>query len=110
LTNRRKVFGAEANEHVRTGWHSLPEEEDDEEVDEACTVERLHDGLKILTTRQRFVVELRYGMRDGNVYSQQEIAEMMGISQQAVLDHEQAAISRLQKQLVDTAPRVDGLV
>jgi RNA polymerase sigma factor (sigma-70 family) len=109
MTNRRKVFGVEANEQVRTGWHSIPDQEDEEPGEELCSIEDLHDVLKSLTTRQRFVIELRYGMRDGNVYSQGEIAELMGITQQAVLDHEKAAITRLQKQLVDTAPVVEPL-
>jgi RNA polymerase sigma factor (sigma-70 family) len=109
MTSRRKVFGVEANEQVRTGWHALPEVEEEEEADELCTVDQLHDALKILTTRQRFVIELRYGMRDGHIYSQAEIAEMMGITRQAVMDHEQAGIVRLQKGLADTAPMVNPL-
>ena len=109
MTSRRKVFGVEANEQVRTGWHSLPEAEEEEPADELCTIEALHDALKILTTRQRFVIELRYGMRDGHIYSQAEIAEMMGITQVAVLDHERAAVARLQKQLMDRSPMVDAL-
>ena len=108
MTNRRKVFGVDANENIRVAWHPLPDEEPEEVVEEVCTVERLHDALKVLTTRQRFVVELRYGMRDGNVYSQQEIAEMMGVTQQAVLTHEKAAVARLEKELVDTSQRVEG--
>lgn len=109
MTSRRKVFGVEANEQVRTGWHALPEVEEEESGEELCSIEDLHDGLKILTTRQRFVIELRYGMRDGNVYSQTEIAEMMNVSKQAVQDHEKAAIVRLQKRLANASPRVDGL-
>ena len=107
MTNRRKVFGPEANEQVRTGWHELPDTEEEEPADELCTIEALHDALKILTTRQRFVIELRHGMRDGICYSQAEISEMMGVTQQAVLDHEQAAIARLEKQLVDRSPMVN---
>lgn len=108
MTNRRKVFGLEANENVRTGWHPLPDPEPEEEGEEVCSVEQLHDALKVLTTRQRFVLELRYGMRDGAVYSYGEIADLMGISKQAIFDHEQAAIVRLQKQLDDSPPMVDG--
>ena len=56
----------------------------------------LHDALKRLTARQRFVIELRYGMRaDGERYAIEDIAEMMGVTFQAVAKHEQAALERL---------------
>ena len=108
MTSRRKVFGLEAGEHVRTGWHVLPQSEDSEPSEELCSVTDLHIALECLTGRQRFVIELRYGMRDGDIYSHGEIAEMMGVSKQAIYDHEQAAIVRLKKRLDDTTPLVEG--
>ena len=56
---------------------------------------RLEDGLQTLTGKQRFVIELRFGLRDGEVYTQDEIAEAMGITRQAVGAIETDALTRL---------------
>lgn len=52
-------------------------------------------AVETLTERQRFVVQLRYGLRDGYRYTQDEIASLMGITQQAVNDTERAAMESL---------------
>jgi len=70
------------------------------EAEPVCSVDRLHDNLKHLTTRQRFVIECRYGMRDGNPYTKEEVAEMLGISHQMVSQHEEAAVKTLQNYLL----------
>ena len=53
------------------------------------------DPLDVLTEKQRFVVELRFGLRDGVCYSQREVAALMGIDRKTVWKHEQAAKKRL---------------
>ena len=53
------------------------------------------DPLDWLTERQRFVMELRYGIRDGIAYTQEEVASAMGISRQAVSKIERAAKRKL---------------
>jgi len=57
--------------------------------------EFLHTAMSLLTARQRDVLELRYGLRSGREHTQEEVADMLGISQQAVAQHEQAARVRL---------------
>jgi len=69
--------------------------EPQEDEDSAALVTALHDALKHLTARQRFVVEMRYGMRDGEPYTLEDIAEVMGLDHKTVVEHEQAAIRRL---------------
>lgn len=49
-----------------------------------------------LTAKQRFVIERRYGVSDGCVYSLDELGSVMGISRQAVSQLETTAIRRLQ--------------
>lgn len=49
-----------------------------------------------LTDKQRFVIERRYGVSDGYVYSFDELGAVMGISRQAVSQLETTAIRRLQ--------------
>lgn len=72
---------------------------EEDESEPVCTIDRLHDALKHLTARQRFVVELRYGMRDGRVYAVADVAAMMGISHVAVTKFEQAAVASLARGL-----------
>lgn len=56
--------------------------------------------LDLLTHKQRFVVELRYGLVDGIEYQQSEIAGLMGITQQMVAKHEKAALKKLADHVV----------
>jgi RNA polymerase sigma factor (sigma-70 family) len=58
----------------------------------------VRDALPLLTPKQRFVIELRYGYRkgcDGETYSQDEVAECMGITSQAVQKLEEAGKTKL---------------
>jgi hypothetical protein len=58
--------------------------------------EDARDGL---TDRERFVIDLRLGLRDGTEYRQQEIADSMGVRQPAVAQAESRARRRLKDQL-----------
>ena len=53
--------------------------------------------LSQLTQRQQQVLRLRFGMVDGNCYTQTEIGKMLGISKQAVGEQERSAIKNLHK-------------
>ena len=50
-----------------------------------------------LTERQQQVLRLRFGMVDGNCYTQAELGKMLGISKQAVGEQERSAIKNLHK-------------
>lgn len=52
-----------------------------------------------LTEKQRFVIELRHGMRGGIPMTHREIAEIMGVTHRAVQDLEKAAKKKLAKLL-----------
>lgn len=55
--------------------------------------------LPALTDKQRFVLSLRYGLKDGCCYSFEEIAEWMGISKQGVKRIEKRGMRALRKGL-----------
>lgn len=57
------------------------------------------DPLDVLTERQRFVVELRFGLRDGICYTQREIAQLMGVDRKTVWEHEKAAKKKLEREV-----------
>lgn len=69
-----------------------------EETPEHCTHDELYEALGTLTARQNFVVRLHYGieceaMRVG------EIASLLGVTHQTVVDHLATARHNLEKNL-----------
>lgn len=56
----------------------------EEEVIRRVTLERVRGVLHALPARERMVLELRYGLTDGKVHPQHEIARMLGISRSYV--------------------------
>jgi DNA-directed RNA polymerase specialized sigma24 family protein len=52
-------------------------------------------ALDLLSPKQRFVIERRFGLLDGRRYKQREIAEAMGVDQPAVSYLEKRARARL---------------
>lgn len=65
----------------------------EEEVIRKVTLEKVHRVLGLLPARERMVLELRYGLTDGKMHPQHEIASMLGISR--------SYVSRVQKHAVE---------
>ncbi len=65
------------------------------ELDAEC----LRTRLAGLGTRERLVLELRYGLRNGVKRTQREIARMLGISRSYVSRIEKKAVNRLYREL-----------
>ncbi len=57
----------------------------------------LWDKIKVLDQKEKYVLELRYGLRDGNRKTQREIAKSLGISRSYVSRIEKKAIQKLFK-------------
>lgn len=71
-----------------------------DEVDVKLQLSALYKSMKkILTPREKKIIELRYGLAGGNVYTQQDIAKMMNISRSYVSRIEKKAIQKLFKKL-----------
>ena len=71
-----------------------------EEVDMRLGLSDLCKNMKyILTPREKKIIEMRYGISGGNVYTQQDIADKMNISRSYVSRIEKKAISKLHKNL-----------
>ncbi len=60
------------------------QDELEETVIRRVTLERVHRVLALLPSRERMVLELRYGLADGKMHPQHEIAAMLGISRSYV--------------------------
>jgi len=73
----------------------------EEEVIRRVTLERVHGVLHALPARERMVLELRYGLTDGVVHPQHEIARMLGISRSYVSRVEKRAVELLRDAVDD---------
>jgi RNA polymerase sporulation-specific sigma factor len=72
-----------------------------EEVERKIQTTKLYRIMdKVLKKRERTVIELRYGLSNGTVKTQREIAQMLGISRSYVSRIEKRAIKKLSKELV----------
>ena len=78
-------------------WITIPDVEvDDEESEPDDLWPDLMLALTCLTEKQRFVIECRYGLRDSRQpLEMMEIADLMGVSKQAVEQLEARAIERM---------------
>lgn len=70
-----------------------------EAVEMRLEEEKLYEKLSLLTKRERKVLELRYGLRDGQHKTQREISKMMGISRSYVSRIEKKALRKLYKEI-----------
>ncbi len=71
-----------------------------EEVELKMQVKKLYNKMKsALKSREKLVLELRYGLFNGTSKTQREIAQMLGISRSYVSRIEKKAIKKLTKEL-----------
>jgi len=63
------------------------------ELDDDIEKQMLHSAIQSLTSREKTIVALRYGLGDDKEHTQKEVADLMGISQ--------SYISRLEKRIID---------
>lgn len=70
-----------------------------ETVENRLEEEKLYEKLAHLTKRERKVIELRYGLRDGAHKTQREISKMLGISRSYVSRIEKKALRKLYKEI-----------
>lgn len=70
-----------------------------EAVENQCEQERLNSQISRLSSREKWVLEMRFGMPDGGKKTQRDIAKMLGISRSYVSRIEKRAINKLCKSL-----------
>jgi RNA polymerase sporulation-specific sigma factor len=73
-------------------------------VESKIQVKKLYSKIKTgLQTRERTVIEMRYGLVDGKPKTQREIAKVLGISRSYVSRIEKRALKKLLKELNGTS-------
>jgi RNA polymerase sporulation-specific sigma factor len=70
-----------------------------EAVENQCEQERLAKQINCLNSREKWVLEMRFGMPDGSRKTQRDIAKLLGISRSYVSRIEKRAINKLGKNL-----------
>jgi RNA polymerase sporulation-specific sigma factor len=61
--------------------------------------ELLNTAMKKLSSREKKIMELRFGLTNGVEKTQKEVADMLGISQSYISRLEKRIISRLKKEI-----------
>lgn len=67
-------------------------------IEEQVDRKLLHKALDKLTERERTIMELRFGLTDGEEKTQKDVADMLGISQSYISRLEKRIIKRLRKE------------
>jgi RNA polymerase primary sigma factor len=66
-------------------------------VDRRLLQERIVEVLRSLAPREREVIELRFGLRDGTAKTLDEVAQVYGITRERIRQIEARAISKLRQ-------------
>jgi RNA polymerase primary sigma factor len=77
-----------------------------ESADQHLLRERVAESLKVLAPRDREVLELRYGLRDGHAHTLDEVAQSMGVSRERIRQIEARALERMRQP--DRRDRLSG--
>jgi len=69
----------------------------DEELEDFFNKERAKELLGMMSKRERQILDMRFGISDGNRYTLAAIAKKMGVSRERIRQLEAAAIKKLRK-------------
>lgn len=70
-----------------------------DEVELKIQIKKMYNKMKeVLKQREKIVLQLRYGLINGKIKTQREIAQMLGISRSYVSRIEKKAIKKLSKE------------
>lgn len=71
-----------------------------ESLEEKSALEDLEEALTYLSDREREIVRLRYGLKDGKSYTLEELGQMMGVTRERVRQLEMKALKVLRHPMV----------
>jgi RNA polymerase primary sigma factor len=69
----------------------------DEGADRLLLKERVEEVLRALAPRDREVIELRFGLRDGHARTLDEVSRLLGVTRERIRQIEQRALARLRQ-------------
>ena len=89
---------AEGNEMTLIDVMGTDEDEVHGQVERRISLEHVRALVKeCLRGRERTVIEMRYGLLDGRIYAQQEVADRLGISRSYISRIEKKAMQSLKE-------------
>lgn len=80
----------------------------EDQVDSSLLENEIRQALSGLTARESRIVELRYGLRDGQPLTLQDVAERFGLTRERIRQIEKEALAKLRRP--DHAARLMGFV
>ena len=80
----------------------------EDQVDSTLLESEIRKALAGLTARESRIVELRYGLRDGQPLTLQDVAERFGLTRERIRQIEKEALAKLRRP--DQARRLIGFV
>lgn len=70
-------------------------------VENKIQIKKLYERINsVLSERERIVIELRYGLKNGKPKTQREIAKKLGISRSYISRIEKKALKKLNKEFI----------
>lgn len=73
----------------------------DEQLELFFNRERAHSYLEMLSERERKILDMRFGLSDGNTHTLAEIAKVLGVSRERVRQIEAATLKKIRQTLKD---------
>ena len=73
------------------------------DLDADIEKQMLHNAIRTLNPREKYIVQLRFGLGEDTEYTQKEVADMMGISQSYISRLEKRIIGKLRDELAKMA-------
>ena len=80
----------------------------DAQLESFFNKERALEFLKMLNDRERKIIELRYGLKDGETHTLAEIAKVLGVSRERVRQIEAATIKKIRHIVEQKEQNQDG--
>ena len=73
------------------------------DLDEDIEKQMLHNAIRTLNPREKYIVQLRFGLGEAKEHTQKEVADMMGISQSYISRLEKRIMGKLRDELAKMA-------
>ncbi len=100
-------IGEEGEGHVKDLIEDKTMISPDEQLESFFNKERTTELLSRMSKREREILNMRYGLTDGETYTLAEIAKKMGVSRERIRQLEVASIKKLRKMIKEEKEKLE---